>query len=100
MGFNFLLLDKNQNYNYLPVGKDYLKKNNFYKNIKYFNIKVLLFLDLKPNTIKKFFKFKLLNITTTKIINNKYVDFSFTYKNNTMFHYILYIHTLSLYLNK
>jgi hypothetical protein len=101
MGFNFLLLDKNQNYNYLPVSKDYLKSKNMTKVIKYFNIKVLLFLDLKPNTFKKFLKLKLLNITiSTKSTNTKFIDFSSSYKNTKLFHYMLYIHILSLYLNK
>ena len=96
---NFLFLDENQNYNYLPVGVAYLDKKNIYKTIKFFNIKVLLFLDIKPNKIKKFFDFKLINITTTNNIMHKNMDFFYKFKNLKIFHYILYILVLGTYIN-
>jgi hypothetical protein len=98
IGINFLVIDKSHNYNYLPIKNTHLSGYNIYKTIKYFNVKVLLFLDLKPKQIKKFICFRLLNIITTK--NSSYVDFFPKIQNIKVFHYIIYIHILNLYINK
>lgn len=96
-GINFLLLDNNYNYNYLPVVNFFTNKKNFYKTIKYYNIKVLFFLDLKPRTVKNFFDLNLLNINTNKKIKNNIMCFYTKNKNLKVLHYIFYIFVLSVY---
>jgi hypothetical protein len=98
LGINFLLLDDNYNYNYLPVSNYYLKKKFFYKTIKYFNVRVLFFFDVKPRVLKNFLDFNLMNITT--YCNSTNVDFFSKLKGLKIFHYILYIFVLSMYINK
>jgi hypothetical protein len=98
LGVNFLLLDDNYNYNYLPVSNYYLKKKFFYKTIKYFNVKVLFFFDVKPRILKNFLDFNLMNITTYSSVIN--IDFFSKLKDLKIFHYILYVFVLSMYINK
>lgn len=95
---NFLVLDNDFNYNYLPVGKFFLKKKNLYKTIKYFDVKVLLFLGLKPRNFKNLSCLNLLNISTTN--NNKHMDFFLKISNLKIFQYVVYIFILGIYLNK
>ena len=100
MGINFLVLDKNHNYNYLPVGDSYLNKKKTYKIIKYFKIKVLLFLEMKPSKIKNFLDFNLFNITTNYCTVSGGIYFSSKIKNIKIFHYMVYIFMLNTYLGK
>jgi hypothetical protein len=96
-GINFLLLDNNYNYNYLPVSNVFVSKKKIYKTIKYHNIKVLFFLDLKPRIVKKFFDLNLLNINTNENIKNDIMCFYTKNKNLKILHYIFYIYILSIY---
>ena len=98
IGYNFIILDKNYNYNYLPVDKKHLNYRYIYKTIKYFNVKALLFLNLKHTEIKKFLDFRLLNITVNS--NITHMDFFPKYNDIKIIHYILYIYILGLYLHK
>ena len=95
---NFLVLDSDFNYNYLPVGNSLFKKKNFYKTVKYFNVKVLLFLNLKPRNFKDTCNLNLINISITT--NNRQMDFFSKIGNLKIFQYMLYIFILSIYLNK
>ena len=95
---NFLLLDSNYNYNYLPVSNFYLKKSFFYKTIKYFNIKVLFFFDIKPRILKNFLDFNLMNISISN--RNSNFDFFSKFKNIKLFHYIIYIFILKINISK
>jgi hypothetical protein len=100
MGINFLILDKDFNFNYLPFNADILNKYDVYKTLKHFNVKVIIFLDLKPRMVKKYLNFNLLNISFTNNINIKYMDFFSKHKNLKIFHYIIYIYLLNLYLTR
>ena len=96
-GVNFLVLDNDYNYNYLPTNNTYSSNKLLYKTINYFNIRVLFFLNLKPGTIKKFSNLNLLNITLTNNYNLNNVGFSSKFKNLRIFHYMLYIYILGVY---
>ena len=100
MGVNFLVLDKNYNYNYLPIGDSYLNKKKTYKIIKFFKIKAFLFLDMKPRKIKNFLDFNLLNISINYSVAGVSIDFLSKIKNIKIFHYMVYVFMLSIYLSK
>jgi len=97
---NILFLDELYNYNYLPVNNNFIqkKKKKFYKFLKFFKIGAFIFLNLSCSMIKNFYKYNLINITTHNCL--KQDDIFFKLQNIKIFHYILYIITISIYFKK
>lgn len=100
LNYNIYILDFINDYNYLPISNKILKKKNqnFYKYLKYFNVKSILYLNTNKGLITKFFKFKLINVTTNKGICKNTFDFTVDIYNDVYSTYLLYLIILNTYL--
>lgn len=99
---NILFIDYDFNFNYLPISNSSLfSRSSFFfkKYIKYFNIGVVLFLNLKNKKFifKKLFSKKTINISVGfKSFPNKF-DLGLTLSDNRITHYILYLLIINTY---
>jgi hypothetical protein len=103
LGVNILVIDYNSNYNYLPITQKSIfnrSTKDFFKTIRYFNIGVILYLNInKKNFIlKKFLNFNLINISLSDKTSQKIFDFNVGISNNPLYVYIIYITILNFYL--
>lgn len=100
---NILFVDKNTNYNYLPVNNELIfnrTSNNLNKIVKYFNIALIFYLDLKKKKFifKKLYACNLINVSVSpKLIKNKF-DLNLNCINNPIYMYLLYILVINTYL--
>ena len=101
LGINFLFLDKDVNYNYLPLNKLVFSKNIKYggvsKLLKFFDVKVLFFFNVRKKVLKNFLLFKLLNIS---VLPQKHTDLYLGKKQKQVYFYMLYIFSISIILKK
>ena len=103
MGVNILVVDYNHNYNYLPITQKSIfsrSAKKLFKTIRYFNIGIILYLNLnKKNFIfKKFLNLNLINIVVDNKISQKKFDFNINVGNNPLYMYIIYVTLLGFYL--
>lgn len=100
-GFNVIIMDFFNNFNYLPITNEKLFSRSFkdfYKIIKFFNVNSVIFFDLnkKNFSFKKLSKFDLVSISLNKnILYN--TDFSLRVVNNDINKYIIYLLIINLY---
>ena len=99
-----MFMDFNFNFNYLPILNNELltrSKKNLQKFLTFFNVKVIIFFNLKKKffLIKKFTKFKLINISVNRSLTGNNFDVFLNLPNTPLIHYLVYIYTLNLYLN-
>ena len=100
---NILILDSNYNYNYLPLSNQLIftrSKKKFYKLLKYFDISILLYLDLKKKDFffKKYYKSTLITIVGNNDFFSKKIDLSLNLPNANIYNYMIYIHIMTIYL--
>ena len=98
---NILFLSDHFNFNYLPIdNKKILKRSakSFKKIIKYFNVSVVIFIDLKKSIFfyKILQKYKIINITVGKSFCRS--DFFIKLENNDISKYLFYLFILHFYL--
>lgn len=101
-GFNIIIMDFFNNYNYIPITNERLFSRSFkdfYKIIKFFKVSCVIFFDLnkKNFSFKKLVKYDLLSISLNKNISYK-TDYSLRVVNNDLNKYIIYMLILNLYL--
>jgi hypothetical protein len=101
---NILFIDIYQNYNYLPIShSDILSrsKKNFRKLIKFFNIGIVLFLNVgdKIFLVKKFNDLGIISISSNGTKKNTLFDYTININHNTPLHYyIVYLYTINILL--
>jgi len=101
---NVVLVDYDYNYNYLPIQNNDLfsrSAKNFNKCISYFNVSVVIFLNLnKKNFIlKKLYTKKTINVTIDPNTSSDKFDLALQIQNTKIARYLIYIHVLNTYLN-
>jgi hypothetical protein len=100
---NILFVDRNINYNYLPINNELIfnrTSNNLNKIIKYFNIALIFYLDLKKKKFifKKLYACNLINVSvSSKLLKNKF-DLNLDQINNPVYMYLLYVSVINMYL--
>lgn len=100
---NVIFMDFNLNFNYLPITNIELlsrSKKNLQKFLNFFNVRVVIFFDLKKKNflIKRLAKFKLINVAVSNNLINNNFDVFLNLPNTHLTHYIIYLHVLNLYL--
>jgi hypothetical protein len=101
---NILFIDIYQNYNYLPIShSDILSrsKKNFRKLIKFFNIGIVLFLNVEDKIflVKKFNDLGIISISSNGTKKNTLFDYTININHNTPLHYyIVYLYTINILL--
>ena len=100
---NVLFVDYNYNYNYLPITNNFIfkrSKKDFYKLLKYFNVGIVIYLDIKKKDffLKKIFNNSIINICGSDDFFSKKVDFNLNLPNNLVYNYILYIIIMDIFL--
>lgn len=100
---NVLFMHFNQNYNYLPISNKILfsrSSKNLLKFIKFFNVSVILHMDLKKKNFifKKMFRYKLINISLNDVIISDNLDIKINLPNLELTNYLVYLFSLSFYL--
>jgi hypothetical protein len=101
---NILFVDISQNYNYLPIShSDILSrsKKNFRKLIKFFNIGIVLFLNVgdKIFLVKKFNDLGIISISSNGTKKNTLFDYTINLThNNPLHYYIVYLYTVNILL--
>lgn len=100
---NCLFINCDDNLNYLPVSNKILFSRGgkqLYKTIKFFNINTLVFLNVgkKLSVFNKLTSYKLINVSSSSIINNSKIDFNLGLPNTTFYNYLVYIVVVNLYL--
>ena len=100
-----MFIDFNYNHNYLPLNNEVIFEkysNSLYKFIKYFNISVLVFIDLKKKSffLKKFLKYKLINISLNCSFNSKDMDLFIDSQHSETINYLIYLLVINIYLSK
>lgn len=100
---NILFVDYDFNFNYLPITNSSLfsrSSKNFNKYLKFFDINVILFINLKKKKyiFKKLFSKKTINISAGYHTHTDKFDLSLNLSENKVTHYILYILILKTYL--
>jgi hypothetical protein len=101
---NVLFVDISQNYNYLPIShSDILSrsKKNFRKLIKFFNIGIVLFLNVgdKIFLVKKFNDLGIISISSNGTKKNTLFDYTINLThNNPLHYYIVYLYTVNILL--
>lgn len=100
---NVLFVDNNVNYNYLPIHNNILFSRSYkklYKIIKYFNIAVIFYIDLKKKKFifKKLYNCNLINISISNRFISKKFDLNLGFINNYIHTYLFYLVVLNLYL--
>ena len=103
LNHNIIFIDVNLNLNYLPcTNKAILSKSpkKFYQFLKFFNVSVVIFLNLKKkkSLFKKFLNYRLLNVAANNSIRGMEVDLHLRLPNSYLVNYIIYIHTMYIYL--
>lgn len=103
LGVNILVIDVNNNYNYLPITQKSIFNRstiNVFKAIKYFNIGIVLYFNLskKKFILKKFLNLNLINIALSDKIPQKTFDFNINIGSNPVYVYIFYLTILGFYL--
>ena len=101
---NILLVDYNYNYNYLPIKNSNLfsrSNKNLSKYFNYFNISIILFLNLnkKKFIFKKLQNHKTINVTLGYGMYSNKFDLCLDVQNTKIIHYIVYIYIIGIYLN-
>lgn len=100
---NVLFVDFNFNFNYLPITNKTLfsrSTKRFNKFLKFFNVSVVLFLNLnkKKFIFKKLFSSKVINISFDISTFSKKFDLNLPLPKNKLTHYILYLCIMNIYL--
>lgn len=100
---NVLFIDNNINYNYLPIDNNILFSRSYkklYKIIRYFNIAVIFYVDLKKKkfVFKKLYNCNLINISISNKFISKKFDLNLGFINNYIHTYLFYLVILNLYL--
>ena len=101
---NILFVDISQNYNYLPIShSDILSrsKKNFRTLIKFFNIGIVLFLNVgdKIFLVKKFNDLGIISISSNGTKKNTLFDYTINLThNNPLHYYIVYLYTVNILL--
>jgi hypothetical protein len=96
-------MDYNHNYNYLPLNNSILfsrSTKKLPKIIKYFNIGVILYFDLKNKKFifKKVSNQKIINISLTNLTTSKKFDLSLNFCDTKISNYMIYLLILNTYL--
>ena len=99
---NVLFVDFNINYNYLPVDNKIIFSRSFsklHKYIKYFNIGLVFYKDLKKKKFifNKLFTCNLINVSLTNEFVESKFDLNLNIKNNLHF-YVFYLFVINTYL--
>jgi hypothetical protein len=101
---NVLFIDYDFNFNYLPIPNPSLfsrSSNMFNKYLKFFDIGVVIFLNIKKKKFifKKLFSRKTINVSVGfNTFPNKF-DLGLTLSENRTTHYILYLLVINTYLS-
>ena len=101
---NILFIDISQNYNYLPISQSDIlsrSKKNLRKLIKFFNIGIVLFLNVgdKIFLVKKFNNLGTISISSNVTKKNTLFDFTINIThNNPLHYYIVYLYTINILL--
>ena len=101
---NILFIDISQNYNYLPISQSDIlsrSKKNLRKLIKFFNIGIVLFLNVgdKIFLVKKFNNLGTISISSNVTKKNTLFDFTINIAhNNPLHYYIVYLYTINILL--
>lgn len=100
---NVLFVDYNYNYNYLPITNNFIfkrSKKDFYKLLKYFNIGVVIYLDIKKKDffLKKIYNNSVISVCGSDDFFPNKVDFNLNLPNNSLYNYILYIIIMNIFL--
>ena len=101
---NVILVDYSFNYNYLPIqNKDLFSRStkNYNKCIRFFNVSVVIFFNLKKKNfiLKKLFTNKTINVSVSSDTNLNKFDIGLKLQNTKITHYIVYIYLLNMYLS-
>lgn len=101
---NILLVDYNYNYNYLPIENQEIfsrSNKNLGKFLKYFNVSVILFLNLnkKKFIFKKLQNHETINIALEGGMYQHKFDLCLNIQNTKIINYMLYIYVMGIYLN-
>lgn len=102
-GGNVLFMNHNNNYNYLPISNKILfSRSSKYllKFIKFFNVGVIIHMDLKRKNFifKKMFRYKLINISLNNVIVSNNLDIKINLPNSELTNYLVYLFSLNFYL--
>ncbi len=99
---NLLIIDYLNNYNYLPVTNNFFDKssNKFIKFVKYFNVGVILYFNVKKKSFffNKLFNLNLINVCFNKQLVKSKFDYYFYTNNSSINFYIIYLYILKIYL--
>lgn len=100
---NIIFVDINTNYNYLPISNELLFSRSFKrldKFIKYFNVTMILYLDLnnKKFVFKKLYNYNLINVSVSSKFSYKKFDLNLNFLNNQIYSYLFYLSVMGLYL--
>jgi hypothetical protein len=100
---NILFVDYYYNFNYLPITNQILFSRSskyFNKFLKYFDVSVVLFLNLKKKKFifKKLFSNKVINISSDKNTFSKKFDLYLHIPKTELTNYILYLSIMNIYL--
>lgn len=93
---NILFVDSDTNYNYLPIDNSFIFnrcKNKLTKLIKYFNIVLVFYLNLKKKKFifKQLYNCKTINVCLADQFSPKKFDMSFSVGKNDLYMYIFYL---------
>jgi len=100
---NVLFVDLDNNYNYLPFNNSIIfnrSSTQLYKTLKYFNVNVILYMNIRKKDffLKKLFNLNCINISSNIDLNRSSVDLFLELPNSKLTNYLVYIFTIGLYL--
>ena len=100
---NILFIDIDNNFNYLPCNNKLILNKSpqrLYQFLKYFNVNTIVFMNLKKKNslLQKLLSYKLINISVNNSIRGIDIDLQLELPNTPLMNYIIYIHTLHIYL--
>ena len=99
---NVFFINFHENFNYLPFSKNTLfsrSLNNFFKKLTFYNVSLVFFFRLEK---KSFFLWRYRkNVISVGVGNNffnKKLDMVLDLPDTSIYHYIIYLYTMNLYL--
>lgn len=100
---NCLLLDYENNLNYLPISNKILfdrDNRSLYKTVKFFNVNTLVFFNMNKKLFifSKLTSYKLINISTNTLLDNNRVDINLGLPKTTFYNYLVYVIIINIYL--
>lgn len=103
LGKNILFIDNDINYNYLPINNSFIfnrRTNRLTKFIKYFDITMVFYLNLKKKkfVFKKLFNCRTINVCLSTQLLPKKFDMTFSVGKNDFYMYIFYLLVVKSYI--